>query len=236
MKLLPAIFCILFAFCILQTAHGANNLNTFRFAIQRLKNTVKSTVNSLTRFKSNSKYDLNRKLSNLKLDAMGNVNSISNPALQQIRNDVDSAKAEGKDAEHCYESGRLQLRDASMTAFDDLDKCGKTGLESIAPALSNVDTTIAFGNKVELDLDTIFPSCYNNNIFIMESCIAGKMPGANASVQSLENQATSVQDSVTTASSRAVNSAYSCNQMPLTNVRQAATNARLTARSCIKNA
>lgn len=69
----------------------------------------------------------------------------------------------------------------------------------------------------------------------MQTCIVLKMPGANATVNTFKSSLTSLQNQGNSIESQALINATTCNQQPVTNVRQGTLGVERDANSCIKN-
>ncbi|XP_011301404.1 uncharacterized protein [Fopius arisanus] len=148
--------------------------------ITRLKNDVTSTSNDIERYGNNIIFQTKYKLNNLKMNEMQNVNNAVDNALAQIKNDIAAAKNEGKNADQCYEPARMQLRDASMTVFKQLDKCVEESIEPLNPVVNNIASHVTTGKMLLSELDRIALSCLSGTPMQTQICIAQKMPQASA--------------------------------------------------------
>ncbi|XP_051163887.1 uncharacterized protein LOC127283210 [Leptopilina boulardi] len=79
----------------------------------------------------------------LQFQAMEQINSITNPIMNQIRQEVETAKANGKNAEPCYERGRILMKSYVDPSFSELRTCRTT-----AHSAQNVGLAISCNNRV----------------------------------------------------------------------------------------
>ncbi|XP_034940469.1 uncharacterized protein [Chelonus insularis] len=205
--------------------------------ITRLKNTVNSVSNDLTRYNNNLEFNLNMKLSNLKLTQMTNVNNAVNPALDDTRKAIAEAKKQGKYADHCYEPTRSLLADASKTAFRQLDDCVSDQLKTLQPVQQNINSHLLNGKLLLSKLDGIAISCASaGSPMNVQLCIAQKMPEANGAVQNYQSVANQLKSTGNSLSNAAEVDTIRCFQTPMSNLHKSVSSARISATTCIHNA
>lgn len=228
--------CLIAALCTVQIADvKGDSLNVLRAQLQRAKGQVDRVINDLTRSKNNLRFDLDNKVYNVKFPAMQSINSMINPAMEEIRSAANAAKESGKNSDNCLESGRLALRDISQTAFSTMDSCQNTARQAIVPAQNNMDATITVARQLNAELDGIFPKCYSNNIYQMQSCIALALGQANITIRSLESTADTVKSSGNTAANNALLEGSVCIRNAVNDARPKVPNAVNSAKNCINN-
>ncbi|XP_033220545.1 uncharacterized protein LOC117175105 [Belonocnema kinseyi] len=66
---------------------------------------------------------LSNQLYNMKFASMQQINDITNPILQRIQRDVDAAKTNGKNAQPCYETARIEMKSYVDPGFSNLERC-----------------------------------------------------------------------------------------------------------------
>lgn len=232
MKSFFAIVLLAAALCAVQ-AYGP--LDQLTQGIQKAKNNVKSITNDLQRFTNNLKYDTGNKLSNKKIEFMQQLNNIVNPALTEIRANVDAAKAQGKNVEHCYTNAKDTLRTLSQTGFSDLNKCEQSGKQQLQSQLNNLQAAQNTGNKIYSELDTIILNCYSSDIFAMQTCVALKLGTANQSIRAYESTVNSMKSTAQSASFQIVLSASTCYGQAVSVVRSGTTDVRISSNRCVNN-
>ncbi|XP_076656304.1 uncharacterized protein LOC143360965 [Halictus rubicundus] len=232
MKSFFAIFLIAAALCAAQ-AYGP--LDQLTQGIKQAKNNVNTITNDLSRFSNTLRFDTQNKLSNKKSENMQQLNNVVNPALTEIRANVDAAKAQGKDAEHCYTEAKDTLRTLSQTGFSDLNKCEQNGKQQLESQLNNLDAAQATGNKYLTELDGIMINCYSSDIFQMQRCVALKLGTTNQSIRAYESTVDSLKSTARSASFQIVLSADSCYRQAVSVVRSGTTDVRISSNRCVKN-
>lgn len=188
-------------FCIVQISTvQAESMEVLKARHNKAKGDVGIVINDLMRSKRNLDFDLNMKLFNNKINSMQAINNMTNPAMKEIRDAVETAKKKGKNANYCLESGRLALRNISLNSFAALNVCLNNAKQGIVPAQNNMDAIIAIARKLLIALDNIFLNCYSNIIFQMQSCIAISLGNANSVIRNLQITADNVKNSGNVAS------------------------------------
>ncbi|XP_043473972.1 uncharacterized protein LOC122506058 [Leptopilina heterotoma] len=99
----------------------------------------------------------------LQFRAMEEINAITNPIMSQIRGDVETAKSSGKNAEPCYERGRLLMKSYVDPSFSGLRKC-----RTDAHAANSVSLAISCNNNIV----SLFRSNAQTVRPVSTSCIA----------------------------------------------------------------
>ncbi|XP_076656305.1 uncharacterized protein LOC143360966 [Halictus rubicundus] len=232
MKSFFAIFLIAAALCAAQ-AYGP--MDQLTQGIKQAKNNVNTITNDLKRFTNNLRYDTQDKLSNGKLDSMQKVNNYVNPALNDIRADVDAAKAQGKDAEHCYTEAEDALSTLRQTASSDINKCEQNGKQQLESQLNNLEAAQITGNKYVNELDSIMINCYSSDIFQMQSCVAIKLGTTNQSIRAYEKTVKSMKSTAQSAAYQIFSSADSCYRQAVSVVRSETIDVKLASYECVKN-
>ncbi|XP_076288563.1 uncharacterized protein LOC143213017 [Lasioglossum baleicum] len=232
MKSFIAIVLLAAALCAVQ-AYGP--LDQLTQGIKQAKNNVNSIMNDLRRSTSNLKFDTENKLSNKKIENMQQLNNVVNPALTDIRANVDAAKAKGKDAEHCYTDAKATLRTLSQTGFSDLDKCQQSGKQQLQSQLNNLEAAQNTGSQYISELDSIMLNCYSSDIFQMQRCAALKLGTTNQSIRAYESTVSSLKSTAQSASFQIVLSADSCYRQAVSVVRSGTTDVRISANRCVDN-
>ncbi|XP_014614889.1 PREDICTED: uncharacterized protein LOC106792870 [Polistes canadensis] len=231
------IICLVVAFCIVQISNvRGESLEVLKARLQQSKGNVNRLISDLERSKRNLEFDLGVKLSNTKINSMQSINDLTNPAMNEIRNAVNAAKEQGKNADHCLESGRLALREISLSSFASLDACVSNAKQGIVPAQNNMDATIGVARQMLTVLDSIFPDCYSNNIFQMQSCISLAIGKANGTIRSLQSTAENVKSSGNVASSNSYIKGNSCMSGIVSSARPKVPVAVNDAKACIESA
>ncbi|KAI4501791.1 hypothetical protein M0802_003126 [Mischocyttarus mexicanus] len=231
------VICLVAAFCMVQINNvQGESLEVLKARLQQSKGNVNRVISSLERSKRNLEFDLGVKLSNTKINSMQALNDMTNPAMAEIRNAVNAAKEQGKDADHCLESGRLALREISLNSFASLDLCVSNAKQGIVPAQNNMDATIGVARQLLSSLDSIFPNCYSNNIFQMQSCISLAIGKANGTIRNLQSTAENVENSGKVASSNAYIKGNSCMSDIVSSARPKVPVAVNNAKACIESA
>ncbi|KAL2725236.1 uncharacterized protein V1478_007909 [Vespula squamosa] len=225
------------AFFIVQISKvQAESIEVLKARLNKAKGDVNIVINDLTRSKRNLEFNLNTKLFNNKINSMQAINDMTNPAMKEIRDAVETAKKEGKNADYCLESGRLALRDISLNSFAALDSCLSNAKQGIVPAQNNMDATIGVAKKLLVALDNIFLNCYSNNIFQMQGCIALALGNANGVIRNLQTTADNVKSSGNVASSNSYIKGNVCFSDVVSSARPKVPVALNTAKSCINSA
>ncbi|XP_076621921.1 uncharacterized protein LOC143342192 [Colletes latitarsis] len=232
MKLLIA-FCFLAALCALQVS-AYNAFDQLKWQVERSRNNVNSIMRNIRTNRNSLSNSITMKLSNLEIQSMTNINNYVNPTLNQIRSDVDAAKANGTDAEQCYINAKSELRSISLTGFSDLKQCKERGESDLQVQLNVLVKLEAIGNNYLNELSLLFSRCYSSDSMQMQSCIAIKLGNINNSIRFYENTANSqIRDSERIAN-RAVVEASSCNLNAVSKVYPEVTKTKINASKCIK--
>ena len=130
----------------------------------------------------------------------------------------------------------MRLRAISLSSAKDLDKCSTDGLATIDPVKTNIATAVLTGNRIVNELDAIAISCISANNMQTQNCIVAKIPGASASVKSLQDSANQLKNTGDSTSSNAILAAMTCYAKPEQAVREEALSVRQDATTCINNA
>ncbi|XP_031846606.1 uncharacterized protein LOC116433052 [Nomia melanderi] len=231
MKAFAAIFVLLAALFAVQAANPWNDMQTM---IARAKINVNQVSNDLKYFIRNLKFNTENKLFNQKISSMEQVNTIVNPALKEIRTNVDAAKAEGKDVEQCYENARLSLRSSSQTVYSGLDRCKQKAENAYGPSWQNLEAAQTTVNSYITELDSIMLQCSSSNVIEMQSCVAIKVGTVNQKLNAMKSSISSMESTANSATNSALLLQMSCNNDSVSVLRSDTTQVKITANQCVQ--
>ncbi|XP_011703084.1 PREDICTED: uncharacterized protein LOC105459085 [Wasmannia auropunctata] len=222
--------CLLIAFYTV----NANPLDILRAGVQRSKNQVQNNIQQLERLRKNVAQDTIFKVKNNWIEQMRRHNDYSNPTLDAIRNEVEAAKAEGKNAQLCYDTASSTLRNIWNIASNDAQRCVDIAESSIKSELGFIDDLSSTGRTLVAELDSIFPNCISNDIFQVQRCVAVKLGTANVAVKNLQNKANSAELTAKSASNNIVLQGNNCVFNVYSPAFSQITQVRLAATKCLE--
>ncbi|XP_053972765.1 keratin, type I microfibrillar, 47.6 kDa-like isoform X2 [Hylaeus volcanicus] len=227
--------CFLAAICVVQVMAYNNPLEQLRQQLEKSKSNVNSIVSDIKRTRNSLSSSTSSQLSTIRGNSMSTVNKNIDSAINEIRATVDAAKAEGKDVEQCYITGRDSLNAIKQTALSELQKCEQDAQQQLRQALQPLDAAENTGNQYLNELNMVFLNCYSSNIMQMQSCIAIKLGTINASIRTYENTVNSLKREAQRAANQAYLSAFSCNNSVVTNIFSGISGAKIAVNRCVKS-
>ncbi|XP_012533835.1 uncharacterized protein LOC105835266 [Monomorium pharaonis] len=215
------------ALCLLTISCNADAtfLNILVGQIRNARLDVENTIRQLELLRDNVQQDADLTVMKIWLKQMKEYDNYTISILDKIHKEVEDAKANGKNAQSCYDNALNISRITDYELIAEARLCIYTSTCSIKDNLNFIDNYITAGFELIKELDKIFPDCYEKNsrlidILKLHNCISTQLRTSKNSVNNLKTDASSakaisknaknvVVDQYTTCLNNAYSTAYS---------------------------
>ncbi|XP_024890286.1 uncharacterized protein LOC112466428 [Temnothorax curvispinosus] len=201
------------ALCTIEAVPTSTSLENLRIRVRNTKWNVQTTIRDLELLRIHAEDDTLRQVSEKWNEEQDNHRTYKTILISGIRNEVNDAKAAGKDTrslDSCYDKAVDGIKKSEKAAYDDAIKCVDDARDSIHKSLSFVDNLVSTGETLLTDLDNVFLECHNTDRYRMESCINGELAKTEASLRSLEQDRTTAETTIAPVSKNFVTRTSNC--------------------------
>jgi hypothetical protein len=213
---------------------NAKALDKLTAGVQKSTREVQDNIRQLERLRNDVTHDTISQIKDIWMQKMQNHNDYSNPILDEIRKEVEAAKAEGKNAQPCYDTAFNTLKNIWDAASSDAQQCVDTAKLSIKRELDFIDDLISTGRTQSTELGGIFPNCSSNDISAMQRSIAVKLGAANIAGRNFEAEVNSAKLTAQSASSNIVLQGRNCISDIYSSALSQVTEVRIAATKCLQ--
>ncbi|XP_072756881.1 uncharacterized protein [Anoplolepis gracilipes] len=210
------------------------NLDILKLQVRNAKWDVEGIIRQLQLLQNEAQEDINIKVAEKWDEEQNSYRKFKIELLNGIKKEVSAAKLAGKDVDLCYNEAIDGIEGIEDVAHNGATKCNDNAQNSIRSNLGFLDNLISTGNVLLLELDGIFLTCHDSDIYKMQSCIVAELARVKADIRTLTSDANSAELTIVHVSNNVFLQATNCLRNVYTSVYSAGDMIKLRLIQCIE--
>ncbi|KYN24325.1 PREDICTED: uncharacterized protein LOC108758236 [Trachymyrmex cornetzi] len=186
------------------------DLEILRLRMRDLKWNIETTVRELEILRTRTEEDTLQKITVRWSEEQDSHREYKTLLLSGIRNEVNIAKAAGKDVTSCQTEATRGIENNEQIAYKEANECVGASEISIHNNLGFIDNLISTADALSLQSDSIFLNCHDSDSYRMRGCIVSELTKAESSLKTLESDSVTAEMTVAPVSKNVVTQASNC--------------------------